>query len=70
MIRRISREGWGYKGTDEEIDQNSKLINIIYDKPFKKQLPEKYKPIQKKYENICGNGFDIISSQFSEPLLF
>ena len=59
------RDGWGYKGEQSTIERNEKLVNIIYDKPFKKKLPEEYKKIQKTYSNICGNGFDIISSQFS-----
>ena len=59
------RDGWGYKGTQNNIERNEKLINIIYNKSFKKKLPEEYKTILKNYSNICGNGFDIISSQFS-----
>lgn len=59
------QNGWGYKGSNEDIERNNKLIHIIYDKPFKKKIPEDYKKIQKNYSNICGNGFDIVSSQFS-----
>jgi hypothetical protein len=57
------RDGYGYKGTDEEIERNKSLINIIYHK--KNKIPESFKNIHKNYDKIAEDGFTIISSQFT-----
>jgi hypothetical protein len=57
------KDGFGYKGTDKEIERNKSLINIIYHK--KKKNPEVFKDIHKNYDKIATNGFNIISSQFT-----
>lgn len=57
------KDGFGYKGTDKEIERNKSLINIIYHK--KKKNPESFKDIHKNYDKIAENGFNIISSQFT-----
>ena len=57
------KDGFGYKGTDEIIERNRNLINIIYNK--KKPVPNEYKRIEKDYHKIADKGFDVISSQFT-----
>ena len=57
------KDGFGYKGTDEMIERNRNLINIIYNK--NKSLPKEYTKIEKIYRKIADRGFDIISSQFT-----
>ena len=62
------RDGFGYKGTDEDIERNRSLINIIYDK--NKKVSEKYDKVNKIYNGIAKKGFDVISSQFSVHYYF
>lgn len=57
------RDGFGYKGSDEMIERNRNLINIIYNK--NKSLPKEYTKIEKIYRKIADKGFDVISSQFT-----
>lgn len=57
------KDGFGYKGSDEMIERNRNLINIIYNK--NKSLPKEYTKIEKIYRKIADKGFDIISSQFT-----
>jgi len=57
------KDGYGYKGNDEEIERNKNLINIIFNK--KKKVPKSFQKIEEKYNKICENGFNIISSQFT-----
>jgi len=57
------KDGYGYKGSDEEIERNKHLTNIIFHK--NKKIPESFKDIHKNYDKIAVNGFNIISSQFT-----
>ena len=57
------KDGFGYKGSDEMIERNRNLINIIYNK--NKSLPKEYAKVEKIYRKIADKGFDIISSQFT-----
>ena len=57
------KDGFGYKGSDEMIERNRNLINIIYNK--NKSLPKEYNKIDKIYRKIADKGFDVISSQFT-----
>jgi hypothetical protein len=57
------RDGFGYKGSDEMIERNRNLINIIYNK--NKSIPKEYTRIEKIYRKIADKGFDVISSQFT-----
>ena len=57
------KDGFGYKGSDEMIERNRNLINIIYNK--NKSLPKEYTKIEKIYRKIADKGFDVISSQFT-----
>lgn len=56
-------DGSGFKGSDNEINRNKQLINIVYDK--KQKVDSKYDEIIKQYKGIAKKGFNIISSQFS-----
>ena len=57
------KDGFGYKGSDEMIERNRHLINIIYNK--NKSLPKEFTKIDKIYRKIADKGFDVISSQFT-----
>jgi len=57
------KDGYGYKGSDEEIERNKYLLNIIFNK--NKKVPKSFENIEKKYHKIAENGFNIISSQFT-----
>lgn len=60
--------GAGFKGSDEIIERNKNLIDIVYDK--KKNISKKYEIIEKSYRRIAKKKFDIISSQFSVHYYF
>ena len=47
----------------EHIDRDKLLIDILYGR--QKSLPKELRTIVPKYKNLCKNGFDLISSQFS-----
>jgi len=62
------REGFGYKGTDSDIERNKHLINIIYNK--NKKIPGNFNKIHKNYDKSAERGFNIISSQFTVHYYF
>jgi len=62
------RDGFGYKGSDTDIERNKNLIDIIYNK--NKKTPKEYNIIHKNYDKIAEKGFNIISSQFTVHYYF
>ena len=62
------KDGSGFIGSEDKIDKNKTLLDILYQK--NKKVPKEYKLVRDKLSGIANDKFDIISSQFSVHYYF